>query len=242
MYFEFIEIVSLFWYRVKLRLEIRFHSRKPIWVARLPAPKVNTHLSKASLSLPSELLLSEFGTRVARCNVPNTTFNDLIWNWTFRCGSETLNHLKHREALSSAQVEHFKAIDFARGETIQCRQMSIGKIDDMDIITNACSIMCWIIVTKHSQLLEFAHGNLCDIWHEIVWLSIGILADSSTLVRADRIKVSQRDHSPTLIRRAKIFHYFLGKVFRLSIGIRTVSSRMVFGQGQELWITVNGRR
>ena len=45
-----------------------------------------------------------------------------------------------------------------------------------------------------------SHSNLCDIRHQIVGNSVGILSDGPALVCSDRIEISQQDHIPLRIR------------------------------------------
>ena len=46
--------------------------------------------------------------------------------------------------------------------------MSLGKVDDVDEVTLACTVRSWIIISEDAQALPPADGSLGDERHEIV--------------------------------------------------------------------------
>ena len=60
--------------------------------------------------------------------------------------------------MSRAEVDDFCTCVF-HGK-ISRRDMAARQIDDMDIITNARTIRCGIVVSKHMQISQFSGRNL----------------------------------------------------------------------------------
>ena len=55
--------------------------------------------------------------------------------------------------------------------------MSLGKIDNIDIITQACTVLSRIVISEDAQALSLADRCLGDEWHEVVRNSTRKLAD-----------------------------------------------------------------
>ena len=97
--------------------------------------------------------------------------------------------------------------------------MAERQIHNMDIITHACAVNRFIIISENMKLIKLTDCNLRNIRHEIVRNSFRILADKSALVSTDRIEVTQKRHAPVLIGRVKVGKNMLDKELCSAVGV-----------------------
>ena len=83
-------------------------------------------------------------------------------------------------------------------QCLQCSNVANCEINDMDIVPDACAICSVIIITIDIEIRSAANGHLCYIRHQIVWWALWIFANTSRLVGANRIEVSQQNSIPGL--------------------------------------------
>ena len=61
----------------------------------------------------------------------------------------------------------------------ESRYVSSGEIYYVDIVAYTGAVMGVIVIAENSEFGAFAYGCLCDVWHEVVGDSIGILSDGA---------------------------------------------------------------
>ena len=83
--------------------------------------------------------------------------------------------------------------------------MSQGKIDDVYVIADSGPVPGGVVISKHTQLLQFARGHLGDIGHEVVGNTGRVLAYSTRLVRSDRVEVSH-EHRVEILQQTANQH------------------------------------
>ncbi len=73
--------------------------------------------------------------------------------------------------------------------------MSAREVNDVDVVTNASSVWCLVVVSEDGDLFTDACCYLADEGEEVIWV-FWVFADFSGWVGADWIKVSEDDDSP----------------------------------------------
>ena len=119
--------------------------------------------------------------------------------------------------------------------------MGIGKIDHVDVVTDACAIRRGIVITEHRKLLETADCNLCNIGKKVVRNTCRIFADETTLMGADGIKVAKKDYVPGRIRLLDILEHLLHHQLRPAIGIGAARRGEVLTNRDGRRLAVHGR-
>ena len=71
-------------------------------------------------------------------------------------------------------------------------------------LSNSCSVRCWIIISKYINSWKFSCCNLCNVRHKVVWNSVRIFADKSTLVCSNWVKVTKKNYIPFLVCKLNV--------------------------------------
>ena len=116
------------------------------------------------------------------------------------------------------------------------------QIANVDVITNTSTIRSIIVIAEYTQLLSLAYSHLRDIRHQIVWNAIRILTNLTTLMRTDRIEISQQNYIPILICLLHIHQHLLQHRLGLTVWIGTMALRTFLGDRNDGRITINSSR
>ncbi len=120
--------------------------------------------------------------------------------------------------------------------------MPLCKVNHMDVITNSGTVRCVVIISVDMELFQLADCNLRNIRHQIVRYAIGILTHGAGFVRADRIKIAQKNHIPRRIRKLNIPQNLLQHRFGPAIRIGALSLRALLRNRYKGRISVNRSR
>lgn len=97
--------------------------------------------------------------------------------------------------------------------------MSLGQIDDVDIVANTGTIGGGIVHPKDGEMLPATDGDLSDVGHEIVGDTSGILADLTGSVGAARVKVAEDEDVPLGIGLVQIAQKLLDEELGASVRV-----------------------
>ena len=100
-----------------------------------------------------------------------------------------------------------------------CAQMSVRKVADVDIVPHARAVGGIIIVTENAQPFKLADCYLTDVRQKIVRNTVGVLADKSRRVRADRVEIAQQRDRPLVVGGVNVFEYLLDHQLGVAVGI-----------------------
>src|SRR5262249_1857946 len=114
---------------------------------------------------------------------------DLDRNRMPRYLSGGLDHLKNALALSGSDVE---GLGFPRGNRLNCEQMRVRQILNVDVITNARPIRSWIVCPEYGNVLALAKGDL-KYQRNQVDFGFVILANRPVRRRAAGIEIAKRN-------------------------------------------------
>ena len=92
---------------------------------------------------------------------------------------------------------------------LQSTYMTGCQIAHMDIVANACTVVCIIVAAEYAQLRTLADSHLSDVRHQVVGDTVGILAYLSALVCTDGIEVTQDYHIPLLVGLLHVHQHLL---------------------------------
>jgi len=82
----------------------------------------------------------------------------------------------------------------AAGELLERLEVALGKVDDMDVVAHARAVMSVVVGAEDREVRPLADGDLLDERHEVIGDALGILANATRRVRADRVEVAQQAH------------------------------------------------
>ena len=66
----------------------------------------------------------------------------------------------------------------------------------MDIIANARTVGCIVVITEDREALKLSYRNLGNIRNQIVWNALRVFTNNTALMGTDWIKVAQKHHIP----------------------------------------------
>ena len=118
--------------------------------------------------------------------------------------------------------------------------MAFGQIRHVDEIPPAGAVRRVVVLAENRQLLPLAHGHLGHVRHQVVGNPLGVLADQTGSVRANRVKISQKNHGHLLIGIRRIFQNLLHHVLRPTVRVRAFSAAHVFRIRHRRLFPVNG--
>src|SRR5690625_438099 len=97
----------------------------------------------------------------------------------------------------------------------------------MDIIAYPRPVVGWVITPEYRQLLEFPHGYLCDVGHQVIGDVIRVFADAPALVSSHGIEIAQESYIPLLTGGMKVTQNFLNKQFCSTIRISSLKREIL---------------
>lgn len=122
----------------------------------------------------------------------------------------------------------------------QGTDMSCRLVANMDVITHSGAVWGIVVVAKHAELLSLAHSHLGDVWHQVVWDSVRVLAYLTALVGSDWVEIAQEDDVPLRVCLLHIHQHFLQHRLGLTAWIGAMSLWTFLGDRNHGWVTVDG--
>ncbi len=111
----------------------------------------------------------------------------------------------------------------------------------MDVVAEAGAVWCFVIVAKNMKLREFAGGDFHDVGHEVIWDTIGVLAEETGDVVTDGIEITKGDDIELGVGYAEVFQDFFNHVFGLAVGVGELdASGKGFDALLDTLVAVNG--
>ncbi len=80
--------------------------------------------------------------------------------------AEGVDHVQYAAADACSEVVDVHTL-FAR-QFFHRDDVAVGEIHHVDVVANAGAIFSWVVVAKYGKGLAAAHGNLCDVRHQVV--------------------------------------------------------------------------
>ena len=117
--------------------------------------------------------------------------------------------------------------------------MTFCKIHHMNIIPDAGTIGCRIIIAEDGKLLILSDSHPGNKRHQIVGNSGRIFTNQPRRMCSNRIEVTQQNNTPFRIGRSLAFKYFFDHEFCPAIGIGTTNGNHIFPIGNRRLIAVN---
>ena len=124
-------------------------------------------------------------------------------------------------------------------DSLECTDMTIGEVHNMDVITNSCSVVSIIVIAKNTKLLTDADGGLCDIWHQVVGNAVGVLTNQTRLVGTDGVEVAQQNNVPFRVSLLDIHQHLLNHRLGPSIRIGTLPLGTFLCNGNDGRVSIN---
>ena len=118
--------------------------------------------------------------------------------------------------------------------------MALCQINDMDVVTYTGSVGGIVIITEDTQLFQLADCYLCDIRHQVIGDTVGILANGTALVSSDRVEVTKQDHIPFGICLLDIRQDLLQHRFRPAVRVGALSLGAFLCDGNKCGVAVYG--
>ena len=117
--------------------------------------------------------------------------------------------------------------------------MTFCKVNHMNIVSHTSSVQSIIVITEYTQFFQLAYSHLCNIWHQIIWNAVWILADSSALMCSDWVKVAKKHYIPLRICFLNVGENLLQHGLGPTVRIGALSLRTVFCNRNLCRITIN---
>ena len=158
-----------------------------VGVLFLPVERISAHIEKTALGFEAHKFVSVIGAGVTGCDIARAARSDLV-RYLFAVGfGESLYHIENAVAHARAEIDDFKTAVFE--QFADRKNVTFGKIANVDIIADARSVGSRIVVAENVHAREFPYGDLRDIRTEIVGYSVRIFADKPRRMRSDGVEV-----------------------------------------------------
>ena len=70
--------------------------------------------------------------------------------------------------------------------------MAECKVNNVNIVTNTCSVRSIIIVAEYIKVVKLTDSNLSDIRHKVVRNTVRVFAHCAALVSTDRVEITEK--------------------------------------------------
>ena len=120
--------------------------------------------------------------------------------------------------------------------------MAESEVDNVDIVTHACSVGSIIVTAENAEEFSSADCNLCDIGNEVVGDSVGVFTDSAALVSTDGVKVAEKADALFVIRSIEVLEDSFDIKFCCAVGVCCFAFRHIFFERRGVFAAVNGCR
>ena len=97
-----------------------------------------------------------------------------------------------------AQIEDVDAVKFLH--TLDGLNVALGQVDNVDVVADAGSVGCIVVIAEYVNLLELTGSDLRYIREQVVRDTLGILSDQAALVSSDRVKITKQHDLPAVVR------------------------------------------
>lgn len=104
-------------------------------------------------------------------------------------------------------------------QPLQGSHMAAGQIHDVDVITDAGTVVGGPVVSENMQLFQLPCRHLGNVGDQIIGDAVGILPDQSRRVCADGVEIAEQRDPQLRVRLAAVRQNLLDKEFGISVGI-----------------------
>jgi hypothetical protein len=169
-----------------------------------PSPKIIAGFLHSELGLPVELLVGEgrVGSKIE--NVSLSSGTDLVGKVATNDLAEGVDNFKDGAATAGSQVPCLDT-RLVLTEVVKGHQVTSGKVDDVDVVSNGSAVARGVVIAKHKKLLTLASGDLSEEGQKVERNTLRVLTHDATGVSTARIKVSQQSTVPLLKLLACLF-------------------------------------
>merc|ERR1719336_1346642 len=174
-------------------------SRKSLRVLCLPVPHVSTHFPQTSSALPSEHGLCHLTAGIQAVDISFSPWCDYVRNLLPASLRKSCDHLKDCCACASSQVEDVDSLLSITQDVVNCLNMPLSKIHNMNIIAIPRTIPGRVVVPVNRDLFSAANSHLGNVWHEVVWYSKWVLSYVTRLVGSSGVEIPPPRTIPGLV-------------------------------------------
>ena len=118
--------------------------------------------------------------------------------------------------------------------------MTLCQVYYMDVITYAGSVGGIIIITENTQLFQLANCHLCDVRHQVVGDTVGVLTNGTALACSDRVEVMKQEHVPFGICLLNVGQDLLQHGFGPAVRVGALSLGAFLCDGNKCGIAIYG--
>ena len=133
----------------------------------LPTPCIAQGITEASFGLPTQ---QGFGFTYIGPNLHNVAcaaFTDFVRHRHAIHFFKGANDFEHGISFALPQVDGLAAAGLVE-QIIQCFDMGLGQVHDMDKVADAGAVWCWIIRSKDGECFAVPRCGLGQKWNEII--------------------------------------------------------------------------
>ena len=118
--------------------------------------------------------------------------------------------------------------------------MSLGEVDDVDVVADAGSVGGIVVITEDTELLADADSGLGEVRDEVLGNAIGHLSDDGGGMRADGVEITQEDGLDGRTAGHGVLDDFLVDLLGVAIGgLGLLDGRFLCG-GELVGLTIDG--
>ena len=125
-------------------------------------------------------------------------------------------------------------------DSLESSYVSASEVYYVDVVAYASTIVCVVVVAEYAELSTLTYSSLCDVRHEVVGDTIGVLADSTALVSTDGVEVAEQYDVPLIVGLLYVHEYLLEHRLGLSVGVGAVTFGALLSDGDDSGVTVYG--
>ena len=108
------------------------------------------------------------------------------------------------------------------GQFFHRRDVAVGKVHDVNVVTYAGAVFGWVVVAKYRQRFTAPDRDLRDIRHQVVRNALRVFAHIARWMGANRIEVAQQCDAPVRLRFLQVSQDLLNH--QLAFAVRALRS------------------
>ena len=207
----------------------------------LPIPSRLQRILETGFSLPSEHLVGLLGVGPHLLDITGTTRSISPVNLNSSGLLEGIYDFLSAHSTTCTYIEYLELVAISVEHTLHSLYMCLGKVNDIDIVADTCTVGRIVVVAEHLELLTYSHSGLCDVGDKIHWHTVGQLTDDGCGVRTNGVEISEQDGLDRRTTVDIVAYDFLVHLLGIAIGAfgwldgSILCYRKIFGVGLALY-------
>lgn len=157
------------------------------------------------------------------------------------CFFESIDKFKNAKTCPGSEVENLNLVFATVVEhTFDGDDMSLGDVDDVDIVADAGAVGGVVVVAKDAEFFADTHSGLCEEGDEVLWYSVGEFSYLGRGMSAHGIEIAEDDALYGGACANYVGDYLFGNLLGIAVGRGSRFDGRLFGDGVLVGLAIDG--